>query len=59
LFFFLIQTEIGDLLKLSFQFTQEEVHNIQLQYFDSAPSAISLCILKSGYLFSACEFGNQ
>lgn len=46
-------------MKMSLQFTQDEVHNIQLQYFDSIPSALSLCIIKTGFLFSACEFGNQ
>lgn len=59
LFFFILQTELGDLLKLSLKFTQEEVHNIQLQYFDSIPPTISLCILKSGFLFGASENGNQ
>jgi splicing factor 3B subunit 3 len=40
-------------------YTQDEVHNITLQYIDTIPVAVSLCILKSGYLFAPCERGNQ
>ena len=36
-----------------------QVTDIQLQYFDTVPVANALCILKSGFLFCASEFGNQ
>ena len=59
MFFYLLQSELGDLFKLSFNYTGEKVHSLNLQYFDSIPVANSLCVLKSGYLFCASEFGNQ
>lgn len=30
-----------------------------IKYFDTVPVASSLCVLKSGYLFVASEFGDQ
>ena len=57
--FILVQTELGDLFKVSLNATGETVHNITMQYFDTIPPAISLCVLKNGSLFSASEFGNQ
>ena len=39
--------------------TDEMVHNIRLQYFDTVPVANSMCITKNGYFFVASEFGNQ
>ncbi len=59
LFFVIIQTELGDLLKINMHFTNEIVHAIELQYFDTIALANSICILKTGNLFAACEFGNQ
>ena len=32
---------------------------IRLKYFDTVPVAVSMCVLKSGFLFVAAEFGNQ
>jgi len=57
--FFLLQSELGDLYKVSLNATGDNVHNIVIQYFDTIAPSISLCVLKSGYLFSASEFGNQ
>jgi splicing factor 3B subunit 3 len=37
----------------------EEVTALKIKYFDTVPVASSLCILKSGFLFVASEFGNQ
>lgn len=58
-FFYLVQSEIGDLFKISLHFTNKEVHSITMQYFDSVPVSSSLCILKKGYLFVPCERGNH
>jgi splicing factor 3B subunit 3 len=30
-----------------------------LQYFDSIPPAISLCVMRNGFLFAACEKGDH
>ncbi len=32
---------------------------VKIKYFDTVPVASGLCILKSGFLFVASEFGNQ
>lgn len=53
-FFYLIQSELGDLYKVKL-----ESNEIKIQYFDTIFPSISLCILKSGFLFAAAEFGNH
>jgi splicing factor 3B subunit 3 len=60
-FFFLLQSEFGDLYKLTIQYSVETgfVNNIIIKYFDTIPPCISLCIMKTGYLFAASEFGNH
>ena len=65
-FFFLLQTEDGDLFKLTIDMVEDEsgqitaeVRRIKIKYFDTVPVATSLCILKSGFLFVACENGNH
>ncbi|EAR85077.1 splicing factor 3B subunit 3 (macronuclear) [Tetrahymena thermophila SB210] len=57
--FFLLQTELGDLFKLQIKSTDDKVHGLTLQYFDSIPTAISICITKTGHLFAACEKGDH
>ncbi|KAI1178303.1 Pre-mRNA-splicing factor rse-1 [Nemania sp. FL0916] len=65
-FFFLLQTDDGDLFKVTLDMDQDsdgnlsaEVKRIRIKYFDTVPVANSLCILKSGFLFIASEFGNH
>jgi splicing factor 3B subunit 3 len=58
-FFFLLQSEEGDLYKVTIEHEEEEVKALKIKYFDTVPVASSLCILKSGFLFVASEFGNQ
>jgi hypothetical protein len=58
-FFFLLQSEEGDLYKITIEHEEEEVKALRIKYFDTVPIASSLCILKSGFLFVASEFGNQ
>ncbi|GAA5896462.1 hypothetical protein JCM5296_000672 [Sporobolomyces johnsonii] len=57
-FFFLLQSEEGDLYKVTIDHEEEEVQALKIKYFDTVPVASSLCILKSGFLFVASEFGN-
>lgn len=45
--------------KVTIEHVEEEVKNVKIKYFDTVPTATSLCILKSGFLFVAAEFGNQ
>ncbi|KAF9523470.1 CPSF A subunit region-domain-containing protein [Crepidotus variabilis] len=58
-FFFLLQSEDGDLYKVTIEHEEEEVTSLKIKYFDTVPVASSLCILKSGFLFVASEFGNH
>lgn len=65
-FFFLLQSEDGDLFKVTLDMAEDaegnptgEVKRLKIKYFDTIPVATSLCILKSGFLFAASEFGNH
>ena len=65
-FFFLLQSEDGDLFKITLDMVEDEngqmtgeVKRLKIKYFDTVPVATSLCILKSGFLFVACENGNH
>lgn len=58
-FFFLLQSEEGDLYKVTIEHEEEEITSLKIKYFDTVPIASSLCILKLGFLFVASEFGNQ
>lgn len=58
-FFFLLQSEDGDLFKCWIEHEGEDVKSLKIKYFDTVPVAASLCILKSGYLFVASEFSDQ
>ncbi|KAL1695035.1 CPSF A subunit region-domain-containing protein [Schizophyllum commune] len=58
-FFFLLQSEDGDLFKVTIEHEDEDVKEVKIKYFDTVPVASALCILKSGFLFVASEFGNH
>ena len=58
-FFFLVQSEDGDLFKVWLEHEGEDVRALKVKYFDTVPVASSLCILKSGYMFVASEFSDQ
>jgi len=61
LFFFLVQSEFGDIYKVTLQYDLEagEVQEVQVKYFDTIPTSVSICVLKTGFLFSASECGNH
>ena len=59
MFFFLVQTEQGDIFKITMEIDEEMVKELKLKYFDTVPVATSMCVLKTGFLFVASEFGNQ
>lgn len=54
-----MQTEEGDLFKVTIDHEDEEVQALKIKYFDTVPVSSSLTILKSGFLFVAAEMGNQ
>ncbi|KAL3318033.1 Splicing factor 3B subunit 3 [Cichlidogyrus casuarinus] len=59
LFFFLAQTEQGDIFKINLEIDEDMVTEIKVKYFDTVPVATSMCVLKTGFLFVAAEFGNH
>ncbi|KAL6424084.1 hypothetical protein ACFW04_009760 [Cataglyphis niger] len=59
MFFFLAQTEQGDIFKITLETDEDMVTEIKLKYFDTVPVAASMCVLKTGFLFVASEFGNH
>ena len=65
-FFFLLQSEDGDLFKVTLDMVEDEngqatgeVKKLKIKYFDTVPISSSLCILKSGFLFVASETGDH
>ncbi|XP_057537206.1 spliceosome-associated protein 130 A [Amaranthus tricolor] len=59
MFFFLLQTEYGDIFKVTLEHGNEGVTELKIKYFDTIPVSSSMCVLKSGFLFASSEFGNH
>lgn len=59
MFFFLLQTEYGDIFKVTLDYDNDRVMELKIKYFDTFPVTASMCVLKSGHLFAASEFGNH
>ncbi|EGD77940.1 splicing factor 3b subunit 3 [Salpingoeca rosetta] len=59
MFFFLVQTEEGDLFKLTMVAEKGEVSGLIIKYFDTVPVANAMCLLRNGLLFVAAEYGNH
>jgi splicing factor 3B subunit 3 len=59
MFFFLLQTEYGDIFKVTLDHDNDRVSELKIKYFDTFPVTASMCVLKSGHLFAASEFGNH
>ncbi|ANB11927.1 Rse1p [Sugiyamaella lignohabitans] len=58
-FFFLLQSNYGDVYKLWLDHDGQSVQKMYIKYFDTIPLTVSLNILKSGFLFSASESGDH
>jgi splicing factor 3B subunit 3 len=58
-FFYLLQTDDGDLFKVTINAPKGSVESIQIKYFDTIPLATNLCLLRAGFLFVACESGDR
>lgn len=56
--FLLIQTEFGDLFKITFNISNEEA-TMNVKYFDTTAPATFLAILDTKYLYTASENGNH
>lgn len=62
-FFFLVQSEDGDIFKVWFRTSTSDsglqVEEMFIKYFDTVPVTSSLCILRLGYLFVPSETGDH
>lgn len=58
-FFVLVQTEQGDLFKVTVDRDQDSVLALAVKYFDTVAPAAALTVLRSGFLFVASEVGNH
>jgi splicing factor 3B subunit 3 len=58
-FFYLLQTDDGDVFKVTFDAVEGAVRRIKIRYFDTIPLATSICILKAGFVFCASESGDR
>ncbi|KAG5239786.1 splicing factor [Salix suchowensis] len=52
-------TEYGDIFKVTLDHENDKVKELKIKYFDTIPVTSSMCVLKSGFLFAASEFGNH
>lgn len=58
-FFYLLQTDDGDLFKLTVESVEGAVEKIKIKYFDTIPVVTSICILRAGFVYAACESGDR
>jgi len=54
-----LTNEYGDIFKVNLDFTNGQVHSINVQYFDTTTPNVSINILRPGFLFCASEFANH
>jgi splicing factor 3B subunit 3 len=47
-FFFLVQSEMGDLYKVTLEFSEKQVTDVVVKFFDTVPVGNSICITKNG-----------
>lgn len=59
MFFFLLQTEYGDIFRVTLDYKDDRVSDLKIKYFDTLPVTSAMCVLRSGFLFTASEFGNH
>ena len=55
----LVQSEYGDIYRVTLNYTGSSVTEVSVKYFDTIPTCASLCVLKSGFLFAASEAGDH
>lgn len=58
-FFILVQTELGDIYRVSLIHNEGVVKELRIYYYDTIPVCNSLLVLRSGFLFASHEFGNH
>ncbi|KAI0244001.1 pre-mRNA-splicing factor rse1 [Massospora cicadina] len=58
-FFILLQSEDGDVYKVTVEHAAGEATELRIKYFDTLPVACGMSILKSGFMVVSPEAGNQ
>jgi len=59
MFFFLVQSEFGDLYKVDISYKGGETTGIKVTYFDTVPVGSAISVMKNGCLFVAAEAGDH
>lgn len=54
-----LQSEHGDIYRLNLDLSGRDVIGITITYFDTIAPSTKLCLLESGYLFSAGDCSNH
>lgn len=54
-----VQSEFGDIYRVTLDYEGEQVKELRIKYFDSIPPATSICLMRKGFLFAASEFGDH
>lgn len=54
-----MQSEYGDIYKVTLTYEGESVTELKIKYFDTIPPCTSIAVLKTGFLFAASEYGNH
>ncbi len=54
-----VQSEYGDIYKATLAYEGETVTELVIKYFDTLAPSVSICVLKTGFLFAAAEAGNH
>ncbi|PSC75527.1 splicing factor 3B subunit 3-like [Micractinium conductrix] len=58
-FYIFVQSEYGDLYRVTLDYEGEQVKELKVRYFDTIPPCQSLCLMRKGFLFGAAEFGDH
>ena len=58
-FFILLQSEYGDVYKATVVYQEATVSEVRIKYFDTIPPCAAICLMRTGFLFAASEFGNH
>jgi splicing factor 3B subunit 3 len=59
LFFFLVQSELGDMYKVTLDVSGDHVHDLAVSVFDALFPAAALCITRTGLLYAGAECGDH
>jgi splicing factor 3B subunit 3 len=59
MFFFLMQSEVGDLYRVFLDISDNKVTAVNVKYLDTVHVSNSVCVMRGGFLFVASEFGDH